>query len=117
MENEWAPPDHPVFTLVPPEFDYHARNLYTLLDCPPVSHGSFLLTFRRLRDAFMPDIARQPLQRYIASHDRNHNREYDIVDILPGQQNLRLGQELGENPGIGDLEEDDIVPSFMPQPL
>ena len=117
MENEWAPPDHPVFTLVPPEFDYHAWNLYTLLDCPPVSHSSFLPTFRQLWDVFLPDIARQPLHQYIASHDHDHNREYDMVDILPGQLNLCLGEELGDNPGIRDLEEDDIVPSFMPQPL
>jgi hypothetical protein len=96
MENEWAPPDHPVFTLVPLEFEHHVRNLYAIQNYPPVSHHTFLLTFRQLRDVFMPDVGRHPLATYVSYHDQDHDREHDLVGILPGQRNLRPGDELGD---------------------
>ncbi|KAF8318842.1 hypothetical protein F5887DRAFT_854430, partial [Amanita rubescens] len=89
MEDRWAPPDHSVFQLVPPEFAYHAVNLHRMCDCPPVSHGTFLLNFRQLRNAFMPDVDHHVLEGYVFSHDRDHDRDHDSVAIILGQRNYR----------------------------
>ena len=109
MEQAWAPPTHPVFCLVPEEFEYHAQNLYTLEGCPPVSHQTFLSVFHCLRDAFLPYGVNYPLASYIGAHDQDHDQEHESVAILPGLKNLRLGEEMGTT-CIQDEDEDDRVP-------
>lgn len=107
MENEWAPPDHEVFELVPREFDRDARHLYHLEGCPIVSHSTFLATFRTLRDAFRPFEAEHPLETYVQDYDR----EQQGVAILPGLKDIRPGDELGQSQGTWQWDEDDMVPS------
>ena len=108
MENEWAPPSHPVFSLVPDDFKLQINQLYILLGAPPVSHSSFLEVFRQLRDAFQPYEPEYPLATYIHSHDRDHNREEESIAILPGLKKLHLGEEMGGALGLED-EEDCIL--------
>jgi hypothetical protein len=115
MEQEWAPPTHPVFRLVPEEFEYHARNLYTLEGCPPVSHRTFPSVFHRLRDAFLPYEVNYPLASYIGAHEQDHDREHESVAILPGLKNLRLGEEMGIQ-CIEDEDEDDRIPPVTVRP-
>ncbi|THU83499.1 hypothetical protein K435DRAFT_871228 [Dendrothele bispora CBS 962.96] len=38
-ERLYAPPDHPVFQFVPPEFAYWAQLYYEMIGSPPVIHG------------------------------------------------------------------------------
>lgn len=110
MENEWAPPDHEVFQLVPPEFDYHAQNLYATIGSPVVDHKSIILVFRRLRDAFLPFEVEHPLARYAASLDQEYDREQHGVAIIPGLRDMRPGDELGNNRGFWQWVNDDELP-------
>lgn len=116
MEQEWAPPAHPVFLLVPEEFERHARNLYMLEGCPPVSHQTFLAVFHLLRDAFQPYEVDYPLASYISAHEQDHDREHEGVAILPGLKNLRLGEEMGVKWIEDDEDEDDRIPSVTVRP-
>ncbi len=114
MENEWAPPSHPVFRLVPNDFELQVQNLYTMLGAPPVSHSSFLEVFRQLRDAFQPYEPEYPLATYIHSHDRDHDREQESVAILLGLKKLRPGEEMGVPLVLED--EDDCIPPATVRP-
>jgi hypothetical protein len=110
MENEWAPPDHEVFRLVPPEFDYHAQTLYAMIGSPVVNHKSIIPVFCRLRDAFLPFEAEHPLVRYAASLDQEYDRDKNGVAIMPGLRDMRPGDELGNNPGLWRWGDDDELP-------
>lgn len=117
MEQAWAPPAHPVFCLVPKEFEYHAQNLYMLEGCPPVSHQTFLSVFCRLRDAFLPYEGDYPLAGYIGAHYQDHDWEHESIAILPGLKNLCLGEEIGvkcvmdeDEDKDEDEDEDDRIP-------
>lgn len=112
MENEWAPPDHEVFQLVPREFDLHARRLYHIEGSPVISHSTFLATFQMLRDAFRPFEAEHPLGTYVASHDQDYDREQQGVAILQGLRDMRPGDELGPSQGFWQWDEDEMVPSI-----
>ena len=110
MENEWAPPDHEVFRLVPPEFDYHARNLYAMIGNPVVDHKTIVSVFRRLRNAFLPFEGEHPLARYAASLDQEYDRDQHSVPIIPGLRDMRPGDELGNSQGFWQWRDDDEVP-------
>ena len=104
MEDRWAPQDHSVFELVPPEFAYHADNLFKICGCPPVSHGTFLMAFRQLKNAFMPEVDHHLLEDYLSSHERDHDREHGGVAIIPGQKNYCPGDEMGQEQVIWEWE-------------
>ena len=108
MENEWAPPSHPIFSLVPNDFELQVNELYIMLGAPPVSHSSFLEVFHQLQDAFQPYELEYPLATYIHSHDWDHNCEEESVAILPGLKKLHPGEEMGGALGLED-EEDHIL--------
>ena len=112
MENKWAPPDHEVFQLVPPEFNYHAQNLYAIIGSPVINHNTFISVFRRLRDAFLPFQAEHPLARYAASLDQEYDRDQHSVAIIPGLRDMRPGDELGNKQlgGFWQWENDDELP-------
>lgn len=112
MENDWAPPSHPVFRLVPEEFELQVQNLYLMLGAPPVSHSTLLEVFQQLRDAFHPYELEHPLAAYINSHDQDHDREHQSVPILPGLKKLRPGEEMGV-PIVMEDEDDQVPPSTV----
>ncbi|KAG1884748.1 hypothetical protein F4604DRAFT_1878695 [Suillus subluteus] len=53
VEAIYAPPDHPVFDLVPPSFKQHAQYLYTSLGKPQVSSDSFWNVYQMLLAQFL----------------------------------------------------------------
>jgi hypothetical protein len=52
VEAIYAPPDHPVFDLVPPSFDQRAQYLYASLGKPQVSSDSFWNMYQMLLAQF-----------------------------------------------------------------
>ncbi|KAF8151403.1 hypothetical protein B0H34DRAFT_755565 [Crassisporium funariophilum] len=53
VEKEWAPPDDPVFQLVPPTFGEQASALYASIGSPSVSSLTFWAVYSDLLDAFL----------------------------------------------------------------
>ncbi|KAF8164948.1 hypothetical protein B0H34DRAFT_779969 [Crassisporium funariophilum] len=53
VEKEWAPPDDPVFQLVPPNFGEQALALYASIGSPLVSSLTFWAVYSDLLDAFL----------------------------------------------------------------
>ncbi|KAG2366681.1 hypothetical protein BDR07DRAFT_1479907 [Suillus spraguei] len=52
VEGIYAPPDHPVFELIPPIFGRHAQDLYASLGKPHVSSESFWNVYQLMRQQF-----------------------------------------------------------------
>jgi hypothetical protein len=52
MEQQWAPPDDPVFQMAPPTFEAQAQLLYSHIGRPPVSSQTFWAVYSALLDSF-----------------------------------------------------------------
>ena len=96
LENMYAPPDHPVFELVPPAFESQAKILYASMGDPTITRDNFWATYQRLLQSFRDQpVLNQDLQAVLASHD-DHCRsiaEEDPGVILPGLKELRNGAD------------------------
>ncbi|KAJ7630220.1 hypothetical protein FB45DRAFT_1150186 [Roridomyces roridus] len=87
MEAQFAPPDHEVFLLVPPEFQYWAGVYYDAMGCPEVTHRTFWDIYRELLDYFnqVSDVE-VDLQIPLSSHNETLRRvDEEDVPVLPGQ--------------------------------
>ena len=118
MEALYAPPNHPVFELVPPAFHEHISNLYAAIGQPEVTVETFWDIFRdllgRLREG--PD---EHLTEITTCYDATCRQESDdIMPLLPNMEAFRLGQPLDLGPNanyIGGLDDPvlaDGVPEF-----
>jgi hypothetical protein len=106
MERLYAPPDHAVFTLVPPTFHERATELYLSIGEPEVTVGTFWDIYRdllrRLREP-MDDQLTDVLNTFQAN-----NADPEDMDLLPGMEPFRLGQPLdlgGKTTYLGGVEE------------
>ncbi|KAJ7769107.1 hypothetical protein DFH07DRAFT_866763 [Mycena maculata] len=96
MEARFAPPDHEVFQLVPPEFDHWANIYYDSMERPVVQHKTFWDIYRQLLAYFtqVPDVE-VDLQIPLSSHKETTRRiDEEEVPLLPGQQPLRRVAEI-----------------------
>jgi hypothetical protein len=107
MEQLYAPPDHAVFTLVPPTFHERATELYMAIGEPEVTVGTFWDIYRdllgRLREQ-EDDQLTEVLNTFQANVDNNA----DDMALLPNMEPFRLGQPLdlgGKSTYVGGLEE------------
>ncbi|KAH9924596.1 hypothetical protein B0H21DRAFT_781416 [Amylocystis lapponica] len=93
MELAWAPPDHPVFELVPRDFEVLIKQLYTQVGEPVISRETFweiyieLLTC--LRSMPMDDLDFNDTPH---SHAYDHGHD-DPIPLLQGLRDLRHGDE------------------------
>jgi hypothetical protein len=106
MERLYAPPDHAVFTLVPPTFHERATELYLSIGEPEVTVGTFWDIYRdllrRLREP-MDDQLTDVLNTFQAN-----NADPENMNLLPGMEPFRLGQPLdlgGNTTYLGGVEE------------
>ncbi|KAG6818632.1 hypothetical protein H0H93_003299 [Arthromyces matolae] len=91
IEQEWAPPNDPVFQLVPTAFNTRASMLYSALGQPNVSSDTFWDVYKALLAAFRE----QPHDAQIESALLEANRgEEDEVPLLPGLRDLRPGDSV-----------------------
>ncbi|KAM6501138.1 hypothetical protein JOM56_004152 [Amanita muscaria] len=102
LEQQYAPPSHPVFELVPEAFDACARDAYNTLQCPSVDISSFWDVYQGILAYFNDSLARSAHLQVILA--RNHTiivGEAAGVPLLPGLKPLREGENL-----IGNWEGD-----------
>jgi len=105
MEALYAPPNHPVFELVPPVFHEHVSRLYIMIGQPQVNITTFwdiYLDLLKLLRAVRDD----QLSHILNSH--KEAQEPEDVPLLSGMEAFRLGQPL--QPGkrgqyIGGLDD------------
>jgi hypothetical protein len=107
MEQLYAPPDHPVFTLVPPTFHERVMEIYLSIGEPEVTVRTFWDIFRnllgRLREP-ADDQFTDVLKTFQATVD---NSAEDMA-LLPNMEPFRLGKPLdlgGKTTYVGGLEE------------
>ena len=95
MEQRWAPRNLPIFLLVPPAFDKHAKILYDHIGKPAVSSKDFWDVFSLLIDAFrnLPDDPSLS-EAFEVAEDGSEDR----VPLLEGLRDLRYGDG-----GVGEL--------------
>jgi hypothetical protein len=93
MEALHAPPDHPVFALVPPAFHDHLSNTYSEIGQPNVNVDTFwevyLSLLRRLRERCYEEVT-----EILSSYQANLEEDSNDVPLLPNMEAFRLGQPL-----------------------
>jgi len=107
IEQLYAPPDHAVFTLVPPTFHERATELYLSMGEPEV-------TVRTFWDIYCDLLARlrepmdEQLTEVLDTFQLNLNDDAEGMALLPNMEPFRLGQPLnlgGKSTYLGGLEE------------
>lgn len=110
FEAEFAPPDHEVFQLTPPEFHLHASSFYDTLGQPPITCDTFWAVYRQVLDCFkMADDALLPVVEGLFETVRRV--EEDRVELLQGQKELRMGDKVVGDDGNSDIYFADITDS------
>lgn len=116
MEQEWAPPNDPVFRLVPATFEQQAATLYHTMGQPVVSSATFWTVYQELLSAFRMLPANPQLAEALLSADEGAD---EVVPVLTGLRELRHGDNVVgehgylyygglENPPVDDdLDETD----------
>jgi hypothetical protein len=96
MEACYAPPDHPVFKLVPQAFHEHVSNLYTVIGQPEVTIETFWDIFCDLLNCLCKRPNEQ-LTEIITNYNITPGPE--PMPILPNMEAFQLGQplDLGAN--------------------
>ncbi|KAK7041228.1 hypothetical protein R3P38DRAFT_2512612 [Favolaschia claudopus] len=83
IEQQWAPPDDPVFVLTPPVFTQKVEAVYEALDRPEVTHRTFWNVYCAILDR-------------IVQVDEDLTMGWDEaqeapIELIPGQEELRQG--------------------------
>jgi hypothetical protein len=96
MEQLYAPPDHPVFQLVPLAFREHAETFYLRLGRPVVNFASFWRIYSQLLHEFKQHRTNEPgsgLEEVLTNHKEYSQRIEggDDVPLLQGLKELRNG--------------------------
>jgi hypothetical protein len=96
MEAQFAPPDHEVFQLTPPEFDHWANIYYERMGKPVITRDSFWNVHCDLLNHFRqgPDVEADlhiPLSSYM---ETTHRIEEEEIPLLADQQPLRRVAEM-----------------------
>jgi hypothetical protein len=107
MEELYAPPDHAVFTLVPPTFHERVTELYLFIGEPEVTVGTFWDIYRNLLGKLRERIDDQ-LTDVLNTFQANIDNSAEDMALLPDMEPFRLGQPLelgGKSTYIGELEE------------
>ena len=105
MEAIYAPPDHPVFTLVPPAFHEHVTELYLSIGEPEVTVGTFWDVYRDLLGR-LREPAEDQLSDVLDTFQADLDNSPDDMALLPNMEPFRLGRPLdlgGKSTYIGGL--------------
>ncbi|KAF8509769.1 hypothetical protein BU17DRAFT_77806 [Hysterangium stoloniferum] len=93
MEAQYAPPDHPVFELVPQVFHEHFSNLYSAISQLEVSIETFWDIFHNLLEHLCKG-CNEWLTEIITHHNTTYGQELDNMPLLPNMEAFQLGQPL-----------------------
>jgi hypothetical protein len=96
VESIFAPPDDPVFELVPPLFDQHASKLYLGIGQPVVTSTTLWIIFRDLLRQFRATAENDDeLMSTIAAHSNEQAGLYDQkMALLPNMKPFRNGEDI-----------------------
>ncbi|KAK7029237.1 hypothetical protein R3P38DRAFT_3481193, partial [Favolaschia claudopus] len=83
MEQQWAPPDDPVFALTPPVFTQKVEAVYEALGRPEVTHRTFWTVYCAILDRIV-------LVDEDLTGGWDDAREAPM-ELIPGQEDLRQG--------------------------
>lgn len=106
MEALYAPPDHPVFELVPPAFHEHVSNLYAAIGRPEVTIETFWDIFCNLLEC-LHEVPKEQLTKITACYNATHEQDSDDMALLPDMDAFHPGQPLNLRPNanyIGGLD-------------
>jgi hypothetical protein len=98
VEAKYAPPDHPVFELVPPPFHDRAVGLYAKMGQPSVSSDTFWDIYCELLQRFREVESNAALSLIIETH-RNAMDQIELentkkMELLPNMKAFRNGSNL-----------------------
>ena len=93
MEQLYAPPDHMVFTLVPPTFHERAMELYLSIGELEVTVGTFWDIYRDLLGR-LRELIDDQLTEELNTFQANLNNDTEDMALLPNMELFCLGQPL-----------------------
>lgn len=118
MEQKYAPPDHPVFELVPPTFGIQAQHYYSALKLDAVSSKTFWNIYSALLHAFKSGMDEDnELSSILAEVEKSTHidqLECDKIDMLPGLKPFRAGGTAVGDGGDGGDENDSDQSIYVP---
>jgi hypothetical protein len=86
-ESRWAPPDDPVFQLVPASFLDHIVPIYEALGSPTISFDSMWGVFCQLRDAVIASIVAEHVTNELHAQTDFEQRMHTEYPPFPGEFN------------------------------
>ena len=93
----YAPPDHPVFQLVPPLFDDLANQHYADIGQPTITSDNFWDIYRDVLECFRRS-ADEELTAVLANSDRQETAAQDDgLPVLPEMRPFRNGEPVAGN--------------------
>ena len=107
MEALYAPPDDPVFQLVPPSFHDYVTNLYSKIGQPAVTVDTFWTIYRTLLKK-LQESRDETLTEVVTTYSALPNQEPEEMPLLPNMKPFRQGQPLiieGKYAYIGGLDD------------
>ena len=116
MEALYAPPDHAVFTLVPPAFHERVMELYLSIGEPEVTVKTFWEVYCNLLERLREPTDNQ-LTDVLETFQANLDNDAEDFALLPNMEPFRLGQPLdlgGMSTYIGGMS--DSVPLNFNRP-
>jgi hypothetical protein len=118
MEAIYAPPNHPIFELVPPIFHQRVDRFYDEAGCPVITSDSFWDIYRGLRQRFEHGTDDEFTAVLQANSDQETASNNDQMPVLPDMQPFRNGRPMGHREQyIGGLRAssstDDTTPAEL----
>jgi hypothetical protein len=111
FETEFAPPDHEVFQLTPLEFHQRASSFYDALGRPSVTRDTLWAVYHQVLDCFKTAVDETLLPVVEGLFDTVRRVEEDELELLPGQEELRMGGKVVGGDGGSEIYLADITDS------
>lgn len=112
LEQEYAPPDHPVFQLTPPLFHTRASAIYAQIGSPTVTRETFWDIYLKVLACFKDALTEQTesssgLDNIVATHlgDIENIEDELPIPLLEGMKELRHGAPVPTDQENEDNEE------------
>ena len=108
---QWAPPDHPVFELVPPLFDELANQFYEQFGKPLITIHTLWNVYLQLLRAFQNAVDEATLDQFRVDFERSIElSEKDAgYGIIEGQKEWEEPQIFGDFEDNGRIDDGDIL--------
>lgn len=106
MEAKYAPPDHPVFELVPQAFGDHAQQFYEELGNPEVNFSNFWTIYQAILLKFEA-LSTSDIDLTTILESRSNIEDSvssEVMDVLPGlrEYNISKARTAIDNPSMVD---------------